>query len=351
VALVALGDRSRPDAFVIRGVFVLVAAATFGAFSVSTAAAAFRVVPGVRLEAVSCPSASSCWAVGAATGGAHKYHGVVVQLEHGATAGIQYLGSRTLLRGVSCSGAETCIAVGEGPEEQGEVVAITDGRAGPTQSVGTAGWSLGEVSCASSSVCWAVGDNGGTLVEIEEGKPVYQEVVPGIVTFDDIACEAASSCVATGARSLTIETLTPILGEEVGNETVIGPNLIAVGCAPGGPCELVGNTYPSKPLHALVAELHGTAAGPPKRVPGVVFLTGISCPASGVCEAIGNSSTTIHSRGAAVTIVDGTPQRTQLLAPGQNLNAVACGSAFACVAIGNADHGRHQIVTTLSTGA
>ena len=341
-------DDSTAKALVIRAMLVLATAATLGTFSAS--AAALQVVPGVMLEALSCPTASTCWAVGAATDVAHKHRAVVVKLEHGAAARIQYLNSRTLLRGVFCTGPETCTAVGEGPNEQGEVAVITNGVVGPAQSVGSAGWSLGEVSCASSSACWAVGDNGGTLVEIEEGQPVLQEVLPGIVTFDDIACGGTAFCVATGARSLTTESLLPLLGEEVGTETVIGPNLIAVGCAPDGACELVGNSYPSKPLHALVAELHGTVASPPTRVPGVVFLTGVSCPASGVCDAIGNSSTTVRSRGAAVAVIGGKPQRARLLAPGENLNAVSCATASACLAIGNADDGRHEIVMSLSTG-
>lgn len=322
--------------------------------SVSSAGAVgLHSVADVDLEGISCPSASTCWAVGVATSGPERYHGAIVKLVAGLPERIQYVGTEhVLLFGVACTGPEACISVGEGPAEQGEIVVIAGGVAGAPQSVGSPGWSLGEISCASPSTCWAVGNNGGTLVQIEGGKPTTERVVPGIVTFDDISCGGPVSCVALGAQSLTTEVTVPIISGEPANGAILGPNLDDLSCPPGGSCELVGNTYPNRPLHALIASLRGVGASPAHKVPPLLGLSRVSCPTSRVCEAIGyGGNDGVANRGAAVTIIEGSARAPRLMPTGDYLNAVSCGSPSSCVAIGNADHGRHEIVDVLQTGA
>jgi hypothetical protein len=315
------------------------------------AASELHTVPDVALEGVSCPSASTCWAVGFAASGAHKYQGAVVKLVGGEPRGVQYVGARTPLRGISCTGQESCIAVGEGPAEQGEVVPITGGVAGTAQNVGSPGWSLGEVSCGGPSTCWAVGDNGGTLVEIEEGRPATQRIVSGIVTFDDISCASAVSCIALGAQSLTTEVVVSIVSGEPTYGPVLGPNLDNLACPPGGACELVGNTYPRRPLHALISTLEGTHVAPARRAPGLSGLLRVSCATPQVCEAIGYAGGGgAADRAATVTIVAGAPRGPHVLAPGNDLDALACATASVCVAVGNTEKGRRGLVDVLDVG-
>jgi hypothetical protein len=169
------------------------------------------------LDAVSCASASACTAVGDAYNGqgtevtlAESWNGKTWSVE--ATPNPAGAAS-TLLTGVSCPSPTTCFAVGSdyssntesvttlGEAWNGKSWAIepTPDPKGATDSVLTA------VSCTSSTACTAVGDSSEVaLAERYNGKtwtiqsiPNPSNVFPG-VTLSGVSCSSPTSCEAVG---------------------------------------------------------------------------------------------------------------------------------------------------------
>jgi hypothetical protein len=118
------------------------------------------------LRAISCPTTTSCWAVGYDTGenlGIPTFKaGVVVTTDGGKTWKRQRLPNGTsILSAVSCPTATKCWAVGDsGPLAEYDPAVVTTNSRGlwTTESVPKAVFVLWDVSCPTSQVCWAIGD-------------------------------------------------------------------------------------------------------------------------------------------------------------------------------------------------
>jgi len=107
-----------------------------------------------QLYGISCPSISTCYAVG--------YYGTILATTNGgATWNSQSSGTSTELRGISCPGVSTCFAVGD----YGTILATTNGGVSwNSQSSGTSNYLPG-ISCPSISTCYAVGYYGTILAK------------------------------------------------------------------------------------------------------------------------------------------------------------------------------------------
>ena len=80
----------------------------------------------------------------------------------------------TLLAGMACSSASTCVATGQaGSQQTGVVVPITNGSPGSVQSVSGTNELYG-AGCASNTTCYAVGTGNtasdGMLVPVKIGR-------------------------------------------------------------------------------------------------------------------------------------------------------------------------------------
>src|SRR6516164_9397963 len=169
-----------------------------------------------QLAGVSCPSSSSCTAVGNFIRGS----GVAVTLaEHwdGRRWAIQATPSPrkaklSLLFGVSCSSPSACTAVGQAVSNQGASTPLAERwngtqwriQATPNPPVGNG--ALFGVACTSSSACNAVGSsNSGTLAEHWNGTRWRIQATPspsaGGGFLASVACASASACTAVGSSN------------------------------------------------------------------------------------------------------------------------------------------------------
>jgi len=181
---------------------------------------------GELLSAVSCPSSTSCMAVGQtqveSTGGfttlhpfAESWNGTTWQIV--PTPTLTHSGAS--LNGVACTAATACMAVGnEGTPKNSTLFTLAEQWNGtawkfvstppPLTPGGTA---LSTVSCTSPGACMAVGyygfNNGtGTSVTLAEewnGSTWRQRTTPTpgrSGTLGGVACTAASACLAVGAH-------------------------------------------------------------------------------------------------------------------------------------------------------
>ncbi|MGH9127139.1 MAG: hypothetical protein ACRDZ8_20820, partial [Acidimicrobiales bacterium] len=92
-----------------------------------------QVVPGtLQLQGVSCPSATTCLAVGYTS----SFQGVVVPITNGTPGAPQVVPGTALFLAVSCPSVTTCLAVGSDSSFSfGVMVPITNGTVGAAQMV------------------------------------------------------------------------------------------------------------------------------------------------------------------------------------------------------------------------
>jgi hypothetical protein len=196
---------------------------------------------GADLRDVSCPSSTSCTAVGASNGKtfAERWNGSSWSISstpnpEGVTG--------SLLRGVSCSSASACTAVGsstltkEGKEETKPLVLRWNGSSWSIQTTPTVSGAKGfvdlnDVACAASSNCLAIGSYvsavNESLLPTEEktlalswnGSEWSLLAPPNpegrkLSRFNGLSCSSTTACTAVGVgrtSSSSAETVT--LGE------------------------------------------------------------------------------------------------------------------------------------------
>jgi hypothetical protein len=178
-----------------------------------------KALPG-SLGAVSCPAPDDCIAVGSYT--ASGSTNTLAEFWNGATWTVQPTpnpsgGSNNMLGGVSCTSADSCLAVGSYFEGRGNnLLAETWNGANWTLQTaplpaGGLGGSFDGVSCSSATACSAVGsyaDSGNqneSLAESWDGAAFTVETVtapgdPTTNTLDAVSCSASPSldCMAVG---------------------------------------------------------------------------------------------------------------------------------------------------------
>lgn len=283
------------------------------------------------LEAVSCPAAGSCTAVGQSSGGADpndlkpmavtESGGVWGQ---GATVARPVGATATTLLGVSCPTVGSCVAVGyeQAPGAyyvpKVPVVAVeTDGTWGATFPIAPPGGAtyavLDGVSCPAVGSCVAVGgdESGpfaaaetdgtwGAAVQIRPKAPATGEPPsPSPFTFGEVSCPALGTCVgagvtwsASGEPGPGVATMTT---GDWGEAQLITPpvaaaaSLTSVSCPTIGSCAAVGGDGADPFAIGYTGGTWGGAASiaPPDSAPSA-SLSGVSCPASGSCLAVGS---------------------------------------------------------------
>jgi hypothetical protein len=321
-----------------------------------TPAGAFPVINGV-----SCPSTSSCVAVGQiAVPAAGETLPVIYTRSAGAwtarwapVPGDSRNPPDAYLYGVSCASASFCVAVGEyydGSYNQGLVLTWSGGAwtagkailpADATTASGAA--DLSGVSCPSTSFCTAVGvymaSSGpqGWLLSWSGGvwtaaqSPVPADASGEEVQLRGVSCPSASSCVAVGEYNVG---------------TNVDPGLILTWSAGKW-------TAASAPLLPGRSTLAGT-----------VVLEGVSCPAVSFCTAAGGYNNTVSSspdygdHGILLTWSGGTWTAALSPLPGDSasppaasLASVFCVSASSCAAVGQYDNSTPQGLALTRSGA
>jgi hypothetical protein len=327
---------------------------------------------GSLLNAVSCPSARTCIAVG---GYAPTSRAIVTLAErwNGTKWAVQHMPrvKDTALFGVSCSSARACTAVGYG--RKGTLAERWNGRKWVVQRTpnpsGAKRSELVAVSCPAAKACTAVGSYGkNTLAEHWNGTKWAIQATPNPVIGTKgaegsellaVSCSSATSCTAVGDSNLT-DSRSDTLAEHWNGTTWAiqaapkppsghEPELTGVSCPSATACTAVGNYGPKDATLTLAERWNGATwviqptpspSGTKNPSGDESELTGVSCPSATTCIAAGDY---YNRSGTQATLAERWNGATWTLQTTTNpsgaklsiLTEVSCSSARACTAVGD----------------
>ncbi len=306
-------------------------------------------------------------------------------------------GQTAALEAVACPAAGSCVAIGSYVDASGESreMVLGQSRGAWTAarelvfSPASAGVELSALACHTASSCVAVGSSRAAAsssrsqpVVVSEtagvwGAPVQVALPAGVsgaenATFSSVACPASGSCTAAGYYQLEAADFNPptdraiLAGESAGVwgaagaialspalSSAGGEQLKAVACPDLGACVAVGS-YEDRDgdEHPLaLGESHGAwgAAVPivaPANAGGgaSTSLEAVACPTHGACEAVGQYDA--HGGAVAPMAVSGSASgwshAVEIASPRASsgplllepLLSVACSGARFCLAVG-----------------
>ena len=275
------------------GVQTVIETLSGGSWAASTAPAP-AADNDVELQALSCPSAGSCVAVGSYTDTANSIHGLIDTLSGGTWTAIAVpvsglsppAASNVVLRFVSCPVAGSCAAAGFYTDTSGH-------RQGLLANLADGTWTA--VTAPTSGL------NPGPWTN------------PGLL-FTSLSCPATGSCTAVGSYI------------DVSDQT---DAVIAT---------LAGGTW-----SAGTAPLSGLNPPPNTRAIAIARLDAVSCPAAGSCVAVGDYQDTSNNRdGFAETLSGGSWSAATIPMAGlvptglsvSSFTGISCPSAGTCTAVG-----------------
>ena len=330
------------------------------------------------LYGVSCVSASACTAVGIPNPPVETWDGTS-WTPSSASAG------NTRLEDVSCTTASACIAVGiGGPTLNNPAAEIWNGSSWANQSIPSPGGAtnnyLTSVSCgAADTSCMAVGSNvppgtsGAGLSEVLVGTTWSIKTMPAPVSggtswyiLTSVSCPAGSSagvgpaapgfCMAVGYYRSGLNAVAKSFAEKWNGTSW---SLVTTANAAGsGSTELSGVSCPSSTSCTAVGEYSSTGTNPqtpyaeqwngsswtahvPPNQSGsaITLMSGVSCATAASCEAVGQTQTAASApqpfaedwNGSSWTIQ---PTPALPTATAGTLASVSCPSAGACAAVG-----------------
>jgi hypothetical protein len=279
----------------------------------------------VDFLAVSCTSPAACLAVGNAGDSsfaevtlAEAWNGSIwTVMPTPSPAG----GENVTLNGVSCTAGSACTAVGGYFDTvTGNEVTLVERWNGTSWAIqptpnpaGTTSSQLAGVSCTSSTACTAVGHyfNGSDavpLVETWNGTTWTIRTAAGLSTFSElngVSCTADSACTAVG-----FSLVGPLAERWNGTTWTLQPtpspagvtnlSLSAVSCTTSTACTAVGSGFAggSGSDGAVAEAWNGTGwavqSTPTPYGAAAAGLSGVSCVAGPVCEAVGSANRTVQ---------------------------------------------------------
>jgi putative cell wall-binding protein len=280
------------------------------------------------------------------------------------------------LGAVSCPALGTCIAVG-GNEVQvnteGEALAATLSNGAwssvplplpaNAQTAVTSAPDMSSIVCTSAQACVAVGtylaqldgeEQEEGLVETEQAG-TWQVVSTGTLALSAIACRSSDGCTAAGVQ-YSGSGAAPVVATQSGSSWVPSPvslpsdsagfqGFTGIACPASGSCIAVGfyanSSGSNYPVLATQSDgsWQGVSVAPPEGSSSGA-LTGISCPTSGLCTAVGTSDVGgfVISGNQEVwqpaTLLPAPPDAMSGLAAGARPEAVACADSGSCTAVG-----------------
>lgn len=281
------------------------------------------------LYGVSCSSATACVAVGWDESTAGVYVSVV-ESWNGAEWQIQSTPEPTgtlnsLLRGVSCTSATACTAVGWYENSSGVELPwaarwngttwAVQSVSAPTEAIATYPY---EVSCTSSTTCTMVGeyhnssDTGVLFAERWNGTSWSVQSTPSPTgakssILEGVSCTASTTCMATGVYENSASVYVPLSerwnGTEWSLQTAPPPvgakasGLPGLSCLSSTACIAVGYYTNSAGTQGPLAEYwNGTEwqiESPPTVEGPSPFLQAVSCTTSTSCAAAGATTRTL----------------------------------------------------------
>lgn len=305
------------------------------------------------LSAVSCYSARACTAVG----------GELALRSTGSKWATQRTATPVASRywqfsGVSCPSATTCFAVGlRNPRRASRFVALAERWDGstwhqqriPIPDGRTNDSDLAAVSCTSPTACTAVGDDGTysngdyrPLIERWNGETWSVQRAPaGSRDLTSVSCTARALCTAVG-EGLSLQLLTDSALRWSGGRWTISPapssygvvGFDAVSCVSAKLCVwaggLDGGSGPNEPV---AGRWDGAVWTQPTFVSGndyAEYLTDVSCTSTRACIAVALDGAIYRWNGARWA-----SERIPRQSFEHGLDGVSCVSRTVCVAVGD----------------
>ncbi len=303
--------------------------------------------PQVGFAAISCPSTTSCVAIGNYVNKTGHRVGLIETLAANhwtpSTVAFPVTGATTnpwlSLDSVSCGAAGSCVVVGQffstTPYVQVGLLLQLSGGAWTEQVVGDPATQqtarLQSVSCTSADWCVAVGEVPGARAALIDtfaaGQWTMQHIaVGGLVDLNSVACPAQGSCTAVGGGgNQGVPTEVETLADGVWTASSVAPPAGAdqpqfefdkVACAMGNICASYAqydtSINVSRVMLAVIGNGHGFAVPAPlpadARGGGATadpFFRDISCPSAGTCTAVGEYIGPFGSTGLIETLANG----------------------------------------------
>lgn len=290
----------------------------------------------MSLSAISCPSVTSCTAVGGYTDLDSSQQGLIERMAKGKWTSLeapvpQNGASKPALSlsSVACPSINFCVAVGDYADNAGGTDAVLEslvngvwsGIEAPMPSnAGPLGGGFLSVDCVSAVMCVAVGDyadmsgNDQGLIDSWNGTtwsaaeaPMPPDSSGSSADLSAVACGTPRSCVATGGYNDTSGNIEGVIDTEAHNA-----------------------------WSAVSTPLPGDASGDP-----FVELNGISCTAT-ICAAAGDYETDNGQQGLLERDSNGAWSATEAPLPGDaqtgfqfaDLRSIDCQGPKTCIAIG-----------------
>jgi hypothetical protein len=329
------------------------------------------VLSNKHLSAVSCVSASTCMAAGNLKISTIVRHALVVSWHAGKWSTVpspSRLTYSNVLAGVSCPSATSCVAVGHYLDSKSVMQTLVESWNGSTWSIvaspneGTLGSSLDSISCTSASACMAVGSyttagSAQPLIESWNGKTwsiLSSAAISGqSPQLTGVSCTSAKSCMAVGVYGTVAgEDFTTFTEAWNGKTWSVVPSvnssgqtyLNGVSCVSAKSCTAAGWYATTGGLgETLIESWNGSAwsvVTSPNEGEDTNTLVGISCLSASSCTAVGSAAgvgyggatqTRVESwNGSTWSIVPSADQGTQ----SNYLAGISCRSASSCIAVG-----------------
>ncbi len=319
---------------------------------------------------ISCPTATSCWAVGTQSpessiwvehweeeepGLGWQHYGTTKPLiPEGATS--------PRLTAINCSTATECTAVGYYTKE-GQVRPLAERLSAykwtvQTMPVVSGAW-LNDISCTSASSCVAVGYKSVKGVGIEgfsmrwNGTEWSTLTAPGPKAegwveqrLGSIACPTAAACVATGTSTNEEGENAPYALSYNGSAWSLatlptlkaGSSLASVSCTSASACLAVGHAAEGGTLAVGWDGSKWTTRSSLTPKEKTAWLAGVSCVGSLTCTTVGKQlgggeTTPLAERVGEIWTLESPPMPKASNSSG--LSDVSCISAFSCIAVGS----------------
>jgi hypothetical protein len=233
---------------------VMLTASAVGAVEGVAAADSIKPVSG-DLDAVSCPTASLCYAVG----GTKNLTGELVKIKNSVPSKPVLVSGTVGLFAIDCPTATFCEVAGTGKNGSGAVLSVSNGKPGTVHGLN---WAPQSVSCPTKSTCVIAGSSrtSATMMEaavVARGKvrtphmmKVKNSYQSGLL---DVSCARAGACEAIGSSS-TKSFRTNSLFLRIGAGASLGPyhlvkgvSLQAIACPPksNSACDVIGRATQS----------------------------------------------------------------------------------------------------------
>lgn len=298
---------------------------------------------GYSLEAVSCPSASSCVAVGFSSGsgcctalGATAFH----SLNGGLTWRSQPLPRGTVeLDAVACPAASYCRAVGDAavtpPDNRPAGLKATadylsPGRRWAAGRLPVGIVSLSGVTCGSSALCQVFGVNttgSSVAYRVIDGRRWRPDRLPVGVRLVAMSCGSARHCVALARQGGSTLAIVSTDGGKRWQPVKLSRAMAgasSISCPTAARCVAAGETAAGWTVTAVSGD--GGRLWRPGPVQKVMAPFALDCPTARRCYGAGEDT--------FVTSADGGAKWRRLQAPVEYAYGLDCAAAADCIVVG-----------------